>query len=486
MAVKRYDKRNKQLYKKYKEKYKEKKQYNNYIVWGTIVVLAFVAFFMYQSLLLPQIDLDGKKKIVLNYKDKYVEGGYKASFMGTDITDSVKVIGKVNTKKVGTYKIIYKVNVDGITKEVVRKVEVVDDEAPSINVNDDTMFVCPNSDVKVGKVKAIDNYDGNISNKVEIDIKSDEVIYKVKDSSGNKKKVVKPVKFIDKDKPEIKLKDGNDYYVYLNENYVEPGYEVIDNCDNKLTKSVKVDGKVNTSKVGTYVLTYYVVDKSGNVGKTQRKVNVIEKDEKGVVYLTFDDGPKDGVTDVILDILKDEGIKATFFVTSKGPDKLIKRAYDEGHTIALHTSSHDYSRVYSSVDEYFKDLDEVSDRVERITGEKSKIIRFPGGSSNTISRRYSPGIMSTLTKEVINRGYRYYDWNLSSGDAEVGVSEANVIRDNVINNLSKDRVNMVLMHDIKGYTRDALREIIKHGKDNGYRFDKITMKTKMITQRVNN
>ena len=117
---------------------------------------------------------------------------------------------------------------------------------------------------------------------------------------------------------------------------------------------------------------------------------------------------------------------------------------------------------------------------------ESKIIRFPGGSSNTVSRKYSSGIMSYLTSEVLKRGYRYYDWNVSSGDAAGGSPTASMIYDNVVSNLSKNRVNMVLMHDIKTYTRDALRDIIRYGKENGYVFDKITQNTEMITQRVNN
>ena len=139
-----------------------------------------------------------------------------------------------------------------------------------------------------------------------------------------------------------------------------------------------------------------------------------------------------------------------------------------------------------SDDSYFKDLESVSNRVKRITGEESKIIRFPGGSSNTISRKYSSGIMSKLTSEVVDRGYKYYDWNVSSGDAAGGRPTSTQIKNNVINNLRKDRVNMVLMHDIKTYTRDALRSIIREGKEKGYTFEKITMDTSMVKQRVNN
>ena len=222
----------------------------------------------------------------------------------------------------------------------------------------------------------------------------------------------------------------------------------------------------------------------------EQTINVIKKPDinsgiPGTIYLTFDDGPKDGTTNVILDILKEENVKATFFVTNNGPDSLIKRESDEGHTVALHTSTHNYAVVYASDASFYEDLTNVQNRVKRITGKTSMIIRFPGGSSNTISRKYSPGIMSRLTKSTLERGFKYYDWNISSGDAG-GTTEASGVYNNVINALKKERVNMILMHDIKPYTRDALRQIIKFGKENGYTFEKITMDTPMITQNVNN
>ena len=151
----------------------------------------------------------------------------------------------------------------------------------------------------------------------------------------------------------------------------------------------------------------------------------------------------------------------------------------------MHTASHDYSIVYASDESYFNDLQQVRDRVLNLTGYDSKFIRFPGGASNTVSRRYSNGIMSRLTQEVLNRGYKYYDWNISSGDAGE-TTDPDKVYSNVVGNLRKDRVNMVLMHDIKPYTRDALRRIIRYCKDNGYPIKKISNCTTMITQRVNN
>ena len=114
------------------------------------------------------------------------------------------------------------------------------------------------------------------------------------------------------------------------------------------------------------------------------------------------------------------------------------------------------------------------------------LIRFPGGSSNTISKKYTPGIMSYLTREVVSRGYRYYDWNIDSHDAEGGKYDADEISEFVISNLSYDKVNMVLMHDVKVATKDAVGKIIDYGLANGYSFETIGPYTDMVVQRVNN
>ena len=206
--------------------------------------------------------------------------------------------------------------------------------------------------------------------------------------------------------------------------------------------------------------------------------------ESKAIYLTFDDGPSRN-TSYILDILKSENVKATFFITGKGSDYIIKREYEEGHSIGLHTYSHNYKAIYSKVDAYFQDIEAVNQRLCDITTTRSKIVRFAGGSSNTISRRYKKGIMSELTKEVIARGYKYYDWNIDSGDAS-GISNCNRIYNNVVKNLKSNRINMVLMHDSKKCTLKVLKKIIDYGKSNGYIFKKITYETEMITQKVNN
>lgn len=444
-----------------------------FVLWGIYLCFA-------------QIDLMGDRNITLNYKDKYKEKGYKASRLGKNINDEVKVKGKVNTEKLGTYEVVYEV--PGLFgKKAVRTIKVVDNEKPNIVIDETKkIYLCPGSKYVKEEVQVRDNYDGDISKKLVIEADDKKVTYSVKDSSGNKAKVVRDIVYEDKTSPVISLNGDRFNYVFLNEGYTDSGAVASDNCEGDISNKIVVSNNVNTNSVGSYEVIYTVSDSSGNTASISRTVRVSERNKAGTVYLTFDDGPQWGTTDKILDILKEEGVEATFFVTNKGPDELIKRMYDEGHTVALHTASHNYATVYASVDSYFNDLNSVKARVKRITGYDATIIRFPGGSSNTVSRKYSVGIMSTLTREVVNRGYKYYDWNISSGDAAGGSPTPTQIKNNVVNSLRKDRINMVLMHDIKTYTRDALRDIIKFGKNNGYTFEKITMDTTMVKQRVNN
>ena len=206
------------------------------------------------------------------------------------------------------------------------------------------------------------------------------------------------------------------------------------------------------------------------------------------IYLTFDDGPS-YLTEGILDILKEENVPATFFVTTRQIDKysnLIIRMREENHTIGLHTSSHVYSYVYSSLENYFNDLNIVRTKVFDITGIKSRIIRLPGGSSNTVSKKYSPGIVTQITNKLTENDFYYYDWNIDSQDASGTLSKESIYQ-NVVNKIHSG-TNIVLMHDSssKATTAEALRDIIKYAKANGYTFAKITKGTPAIHHHINN
>ena len=213
------------------------------------------------------------------------------------------------------------------------------------------------------------------------------------------------------------------------------------------------------------------------------------KDVKGVIWLTFDDGPSSTSTPKILDILKKYNVKATFFVLnySDANEKYIKREVAEGHTIGIHGYSHEYSKIYKSKQAYLDNVYKLQEKIQKTTGIKTMYTRFPGGSSNTVSRKYKKGIMTELSKEMLSRGFKYYDWNISSGDAG-GAKNSNDVYKNVTKNLSKKRGNLVLCHDFANNkkTIGALEDIIKYGKKNGYIFKAIDDNTPMYGQHINN
>ena len=204
-----------------------------------------------------------------------------------------------------------------------------------------------------------------------------------------------------------------------------------------------------------------------------------------IIYLTFDDGPGD-FTNALLDILDKYEVKATFFVTGRGDDAVIRREDEEGHTVALHTWSHNYAYIYANTNNYFTDLSQVAERVKNITGKDAKLVRFPGGSSNLVSRRYDgkTKIMTTLSRELEARGYQYFDWNVDSDDAG-RANSSDTVYTNVVTHL-KDGPNVVLQHDIKPYSVEAVERIIQYGNENNFVFDKLELNSPIVHHSLNN
>ena len=204
-------------------------------------------------------------------------------------------------------------------------------------------------------------------------------------------------------------------------------------------------------------------------------------------YLTFDDGPSHNTLKV-LDILEQYGVKATFFVMGTGNLSYVKKIHEAGHTVALHTYSHEYSQIYASQKAYFDDLQKISDAVKAQIGIESKVIRFPGGSSNTVSTNYCTGIMSALAVETANQGYVYFDWNIDSTDASGNNVPASTIVANVKKYGGRSKQDIVLMHDTgaKGTTVEALPQIIEYYIEKGYTFAPITVNTPPVHHGINN
>ena len=135
-----------------------------------------------------------------------------------------------------------------------------------------------------------------------------------------------------------------------------------------------------------------------------------------MVYLTFDDGPS-AYTAELLDVLDAYGAKATFFVVGSGGGNMMRQIVKRGHSIGIHAVNHDYGKLYASPEAYFDDLMKMQSIIYDNTGVKTTLMRFPGGSSNLVSRHSCEGIMTFLTQAVQDAGFQYFDWNVYSGDA---------------------------------------------------------------------
>lgn len=211
------------------------------------------------------------------------------------------------------------------------------------------------------------------------------------------------------------------------------------------------------------------------------KANANAQVEQKVVYLTFDDGPSQN-TDKILDILDKYEVKATFFVVYKNDAESMKRmqrCIDEGHTIGIHSSTHKYSQVYESVNSYLWDFYRLWDHLKNDLGYEAKIFRFPGGSINA----YNLHIYDRIVPEMYRRGFKFYDWNVSSGDAAIIDISADEIYDAVVSQVQENDRSIVLMHDSSGKdtTVQALASIIRDLQKKGYTFKALDNSVTPIT-----
>ena len=249
---------------------------------------------------------------------------------------------------------------------------------------------------------------------------------------------------------------------------------------------------MDSRRPGEYELIYSLSNADGDTVSAKRLVTVQgepcpaqQTPEEKTIYLSFDDGPGP-YTDMLLDILDAYGVKASFFVTGNGSryNSCIKRAYEAGHSIGVHSYSHQYGYIYSSEENFFNDFNAIQQLIYEQTGSYSQLFRFPGGSSNTVSR-FNYGVISRLSAQLEDMGYRYFDWNVNSRDAE-GVSNSAAIAANIINGCAGKHCSVVLQHDIKLGSVYAVEEVIQWGLENGYSFKPLSLSSPCVHQPIAN
>jgi len=410
----------------------------------------------------------------------YAENGYTAidNYDG-DITD--QVVCTQNEDSI-TYTATDSL---GNTASVTRKLECKDVVAPAITLHgDERLFLTYGETYTESGATVIDDVDGDVTSQLSITGTVDSTIYgeqyitySVTDSNGNTAQKERIVVVKESTPPELSLIGDSRLFVKLNEDYSEPGYTATDNADGDISPLVNIEGSVNPEKVGAYTLTYTSTDSSNNTVSATRTVYVyappkgIDVEPNGkIVYLSFDDGPGP-YTEQLLDILDKYNVKVTFFVTNQFSDyqDMIGEAHRRGHTIAMHTYTHKFDQIYASQSAYYDDLNKIKALCEEQTGVSPTIVRFPGGTSNTTSKNFCPGIMTALTYSLPENGYQYCDWNVDSMDAG-GATTTSAVANNVISAIPNFKNSFVLQHDTKQYSVEAVEKIVTWGLEHGYVF----------------
>lgn len=405
--------------------------------------------------------------------------GFGSDMIGMDEYLSVTCEGDVDTDTVGVYRLSYRTQFHGQVATAYRDVHVVESLDPVITLTEvEGWYTLPGTEYQEEGFTATDWHDGDITDLVIRKAEQNAITYTVTNSAGRTSEVRRDICYEDPLAPEIVLLGGEEIVVAAGQPFLEPGFSASDNADGDMTGLVQVEGAVDVYRPGDYTLTYSATDSFGNTAAVRRTVKVeIAQTNPGsstgkIIYLTFDDGPSDD-TGRLLDILAKYDVKATFFLVNTGNIGIASRIAAEGHTVAIHTATHNFSYIYSSEDAYYADLYRMQSIIAELTGQTTYLMRFPGGSSNSVSAAYSQGIMTRLTQSVRERGFQYFDWNVDSNDAG-GAQTAEEVFQNVIRGVEGKNTAIVLQHDTKSFSVDAVESIIIWGLANGYTFLPLT------------
>lgn len=226
---------------------------------------------------------------------------------------------------------------------------------------------------------------------------------------------------------------------------------------------IPVDNNANAPAQGDLFPNLYAASK-----------NNLQTSESKTAYLTFDDGPSN-LTPVVLDILDQYNAKATFFVigtTNEEYQQYYSEIINRGHTLALHSYTHNYQKIYASVDAFMDDYNQLFNLIYDKTGYVCSLMRYPGGSKNS----YNKAVRDDLIAKMQERGFIYYDWNVSCGDGSAKATKESVY-EKVMNECAGYNKPVILMHDGVGHqaTIDALPQVLQSLSEQGYTFSALTV-----------
>ncbi|MCR5090694.1 MAG: polysaccharide deacetylase family protein [Oscillospiraceae bacterium] len=434
----------------------------------------------------PHFYMSGEQEMEAAYGEAFEDPGVYAVLRGRifgegDSPLPLERSGKVDTCRLGSYELVYSSRYLLRDYRCSRIVRVVDAKAPVLSLTHRDGYR-PNwlNGYEEEGYTATDDVDGDVTDCVRIEITEAGLRYTVADSAGNVCSVLREPDYTI-GKPKLMLIGEKEMHVAASFRFEDPGCRAEDSRGNDLSALIQVTGNVVPYESGEYRLYYTITNAAGESVQTERSVVVeslrnpdVVSPEQPTIYLTFDDGPGP-YTNTLLDVLAKYNVKASFFITCNDPAyyTCIGRAFREGHSIGVHTASHEYKRIYASEEAFFEDFRQAEELIYEQTGEHTHLCRFPGGSSNTVSS-FNPGIMSRLAKDLTEMGYQYYDWDVVSGDAGE-TTKTETVYQNVVNGVQGRPSTIVLQHDIKGFSVAAVERIINWGLSNGYVFQALNI-----------
>jgi len=472
---------------------------------GPVIILALLVWLLLTAVVILLIDartvrfyVYGDENLKIEYGADFTDPGVYAVTTGNLFGEGktpleVQTLGAVDTHRLGSYVLRYTTRFAFTDYSTERRVTVVDTTPPVIELKRVEGYT-PTWMTGYAEegYTAWDAVDGDLTDRVQSERLGDRIRYSVTDSEGNTAAVERLLAKQNFAPPVITLLGDAHIDMEAGLWFTDPGATVTDSLGTDLSEYLVTEGFVIPWFAGDYEIDYSITNELGETVSAERTISVSPvvlpaevKPAEKTIYLTFDDGPGP-YTERLLNVLDRYGAKATFFVTSQDPRYYdqIGRAFRAGHTIGVHTSSHDYKKIYASEQAFFEDFFAMEEVIREQTGSYTRLFRFPGGSSNTVSN-FNPGIMSRLTRAMNDMGYQYYDWNVSSGDAGETKKTDQIIK-NIKDGCAQHKYSVVLQHDIKDYSVAAVEEILKWGQNNGYSFKALQLDSPTAHHGINN
>lgn len=318
----------------------------------TIVLIIILISFIYTTV--PRLELNGKQNMTLSYRDKYQEPGVIVKNANTNYLSKVKIENNINNDNIGNYYVDYSLKIGTSNLHVRRNVKIIDDIAPVIKLKGNQIIeLSLNEEYQEPGFTAIDEYDGDITEKVETEgeintKKYGEYIlkYSVKDSSNNPTEVNRIIKVIDEMPPVIICESEYSSFKINSENII--GCNANDNFDGNITDKIKVSGEYDTNKKGIYNVEYIVEDDSGNKTKTNHKIVIFEELENNDAYIITTD------TKNTLEVLDENDIKSTVINQSHDNNEYLEKLKEKGSEIGININGKIYRNI-NELEEYCED-----------------------------------------------------------------------------------------------------------------------------------